>query len=59
LHYVVTLNVTMPKEIEIDYKLPIGVSLPQSMIKEIDEKKGRLCRSTYILLLLEKALKVA
>jgi hypothetical protein len=27
------------------------------MIKEIDEKRGRLGRSTYILLLLEKALK--
>ena len=40
-----------------DYKIPVGVSLPQSMIKEIDEKRGRLGRSTYILLLLEKALK--
>jgi hypothetical protein len=27
------------------------------MIREIDEKRGRLGRSTYILLLLEKALK--
>jgi metal-responsive CopG/Arc/MetJ family transcriptional regulator len=42
---------------EIDYKIPVGISLPQSMIKEIDEKRGRLGRSTYILLLLEKALK--
>ncbi len=42
---------------EIDYKIPVGVSLPQSMIKEIDEKRGRLGRSTYILLLLETALK--
>jgi metal-responsive CopG/Arc/MetJ family transcriptional regulator len=42
---------------EVDYKVPVGVSLPQSMIREIDEKRGRLGRSTYILLLLEKALK--
>jgi metal-responsive CopG/Arc/MetJ family transcriptional regulator len=42
---------------EIDYKIPVGVSLPESMVKEIDEKRGRLGRSTYILLLLEKALK--
>lgn len=42
---------------QFDYKTPIGVSLPQSLIKELDEKRGRLGRSTYILLLLEKALK--
>jgi len=40
-----------------DYKIPVGVSLPQSVIREIDEKRGRLGRSTYILLLLESALK--
>jgi len=42
---------------EMDYKIPVGVSLPQSIIKEIDESRGHLARSTYILLLLEKALK--
>ena len=42
---------------EMDYKIPVGVSLPQSMIQEIDKKRGRLGRSTYILLLLEMALK--
>jgi metal-responsive CopG/Arc/MetJ family transcriptional regulator len=40
----------------IDYKVPVGVSLPESMVKEIDEKRGRIARSTYILFLLEKAL---
>jgi hypothetical protein len=58
--YIITFDIhcnmaTMPKE--IDYKIPVGVSLPQSMIKEIDEKRGRLGRSSYILLLLEEALR--
>jgi len=41
---------------EIDRKIPVGISLPGSMVKQIDAKKGRLARSTWILLALEKAL---
>ncbi len=44
---------------EFDYKIPVGVSLPQSIVRLLDEKRGHLARSTYILLLLEKSLGVS
>ena len=41
---------------DTDYKLPVSISLPQSILRLLDKKRGHLARSTYILLLLEKAL---
>jgi metal-responsive CopG/Arc/MetJ family transcriptional regulator len=41
---------------ETDYKVPVGVSLPQSMIQQIDRERGLAPRSAYILKLLEKAI---
>jgi hypothetical protein len=43
---------------DTDYKLPISISLPQSIVRQLDKKRGHLARSTYILLLLERALGV-
>ena len=40
----------------IDYKRPVSLSLPQSMLQSIDEKRGRLPRSTFILAILEQTL---
>jgi len=42
-----------------DLKHPVGVSLPESIVQLLDKKRGRLARSAYILLLLEKALGVS
>lgn len=42
---------------DVDYKRPVGVSLPQSMLQLIDERRGQVPRSAYILGILEKALK--
>ncbi|MGA2785838.1 MAG: hypothetical protein ABSF09_14200 [Candidatus Bathyarchaeia archaeon] len=36
---------------------PVGVSLPDTMLKLLDVKRGRTPRSAYILDILEKALK--
>lgn len=44
---------------EVDYKLPVSLSLPTSIIQLIDKKRGKLARSAYVLLLLERALGVA
>jgi hypothetical protein len=41
---------------DTDYKLPVSISLPQSIVRLLDKKRGHLARSTYVLLLLEKAL---
>jgi hypothetical protein len=40
---------------DTDYKLPISISLPQSIVRLLDKKRGHLARSAYILLVLEKA----
>ncbi len=37
----------------IDYKRPISVSLPQSIIEQLDKQRGRLPRSVFILQILE------
>ena len=42
-----------------DYKLPVSISLPQSIIHLLDKKRGHLARSTYILILLEKDLEAS
>lgn len=42
-----------------DYKLPLSISLPQSIVRLLDKRRGHLARSAYILLLLERALGVA
>jgi metal-responsive CopG/Arc/MetJ family transcriptional regulator len=41
---------------DTDYKLPISISLPQSIVRQLDKKRGHLARSTYILVILENAL---
>jgi metal-responsive CopG/Arc/MetJ family transcriptional regulator len=41
---------------QIDHKVPVGVSLPESMIQEIDQERGLVPRSAYIVMLLEKVL---
>jgi metal-responsive CopG/Arc/MetJ family transcriptional regulator len=42
---------------EVDHKVPVGVSLPQSMIQQIDQERGQVPRSAYILNILTKAFK--
>jgi metal-responsive CopG/Arc/MetJ family transcriptional regulator len=41
-----------------DHRVPVGVSLPESMIQEIDQERGLVPRSAYIVMLLEKVLPV-
>jgi hypothetical protein len=40
----------------IDRCVPVGVSLPQSVIRQIDDERGLVPRSAYILMLLMKVL---
>ena len=49
----------MTKGPGLDHKRPVGVSLPESIVQLLDKKRGRLARSAYILLLLERGLGVA
>jgi metal-responsive CopG/Arc/MetJ family transcriptional regulator len=42
---------------EIDYKRPIGVSLPTSILELLDKKRGRVPRSAFILQILEDTLR--
>jgi hypothetical protein len=37
-----------------DSKKPVSLYLPESLIERIDEKRGRLSRSLYMTLLLER-----
>jgi metal-responsive CopG/Arc/MetJ family transcriptional regulator len=39
-----------------DHRVPVGVSLPQSIVDQIDEERGLVPRSAYIVMLLEKVL---
>ena len=41
---------------ELDYHRPVGVSLPVSILQLLDEKRGRVPRSAFILEILELVL---
>lgn len=45
------------KEKKFERKLPIGISMPQSLLNKIDTKRGQQNRSDFIVELIEKALK--
>ena len=38
-------------------KIPVGLNLPRSVLEEIDLKRGRISRSTYVTILLERLLR--
>ncbi|MGO9645481.1 MAG: hypothetical protein ACLPY5_12115 [Candidatus Bathyarchaeia archaeon] len=38
-------------------RVPVGLNLPVSILTLIDEKRGRINRSTYVAILLDKILK--
>ena len=40
------------------YKMRIGFTLPESVLKKIDEKRKDMPRSRYVTRLLEKALEI-
>jgi hypothetical protein len=37
-------------------KIPVGLNLPKSIVILVDEKRGRINRSTYVTILLERLL---
>ena len=41
---------------EIDRKIPVSISLPESVLNRLDETRSGVARSAYILHLLKKAL---
>ena len=42
---------------KFERKLPIGISMPQSLLDEIDVKRGQQSRSEFVVELIEKTLK--
>jgi len=42
---------------DFDRRIPISISLPQSVLDALDKKRAAMPRSRYVLRLLEKALK--
>ena len=44
----------MEKERKTERKLPIGISMPQSLLNEIDKKRGKQSRSEFVVELIEK-----
>ena len=41
----------------VEEKIPVGLNLPRSVLEVIDLKRGRISRSTYVTILLERLLK--
>jgi hypothetical protein len=37
-------------------KVPVGLNIPKNILDTIDERRGRINRSTFTVILLEKAL---
>jgi metal-responsive CopG/Arc/MetJ family transcriptional regulator len=44
----------LKKERKTERKLPIGISMPQSLLNEIDTKRGKQSRSEFVVELIEK-----
>jgi hypothetical protein len=40
-----------------EVKIPVGLNLPKPILDIIDQKRGRISRSTYVTILLEGLLK--
>lgn len=41
----------------LEEKVPVGLNLPRGILEAIDTKRGRISRSTYVTILLERLLK--
>jgi hypothetical protein len=39
-----------------EQKVPVGLNIPKPILNVIDQKRGRISRSTYVTILLERLL---